>query len=68
MKKKQKKALYGETGRFLIDIAKYIITGALVTTLLNDFQGYSVFIYLIGILCTCIIFLIGLHFIKRREE
>lgn len=42
MKKKQKKALYGEAGSFFIDIAKYITTGALITTLLSDFQEHNI--------------------------
>lgn len=47
MKKKQKKALYGEVGSFFIDIAKYITTGALITTLLSDFQEHNIAIYLL---------------------
>ena len=50
MKKKQKKALYGEAGSFFIDIAKYITTGALITTLLSDFQEHNIAIYLLGII------------------
>jgi len=30
MKKKQKKALYGEIGSFAIDLAKYTITGVIL--------------------------------------
>lgn len=68
MKKKQKKALYGEISSFFIDIAKYVTTGALITTLLDDFQEYNIGIYLSGIVCVVGAFLGGLYFTKKKEE
>lgn len=68
MKKKQKKALYGEAGSFFIDIAKYITTGALITTLLIDFQEHNIAIYLLGIISIVASLLAGLYLIKRKEE
>lgn len=67
MKKKQKKALFGEVGSFLMDIAKYVTTGALITTLLNDFQEHNIAIYLLGIISVVASFLGGLYFTKRKE-
>lgn len=68
MKKKQKKALYGEAGSFFIDIAKYITTGALITTLLSDFQEHNIAIYLLGVISIVASLLAGLYLIKRKEE
>ena len=45
MKKRQKKALYGEIGSFAIDLAKYTITGVIITALLKDFGDNTILIY-----------------------
>ena len=68
MKKKQKKALYGELGSFFADLAKYIITGVIVSTLLKDFGDYTITIYLSGIIAVAVFLGLGLRFIKLKEE
>lgn len=68
MKKKQKKALYGELGSFFTDLAKYIITGVIISTLLKDFGDYTFTIYFSGIIAVAIFLGVGLRFIKLKEE
>ena len=68
MKKKQKKALYGEIGSFAIDLAKYTITGVIITALLKDFGDNTILIYSIGIISPSCFLGIGLLLIKLKEE
>lgn len=68
MKKKQKKALYGEIGSFFTDLAKYIATGVIVTTLLRDFGENTIVIYVLGIIAISGFLGLGLLFTKYKEE
>lgn len=68
MKKKQKKALYGELGSFFIDFAKYMATGVVITTLLKDLEGKHTLIYWGGFVLVFGLLFLGLYFIKRKEE
>ena len=68
MKKKQKKALYGEIGSFAIDLAKYITTGVIITALFKDFGDNTIIIYIAGVFSSALFFGVGLLFIKRKEE
>lgn len=68
MKKKQRRAVLGEIGSFFIDLAKYITTGVIITTLLKDFGEYTIVIYSIGFVTTVAFLRVGLLFIKLKEE
>ena len=68
MKKKQKKALYGEMSSLFTDLAKYIATGVIVTTLLKDFGENTIIIYALGIIAIGGFFGLGLLFTKYKEE
>ncbi|WP_455643099.1 DUF6722 family protein [Parabacteroides sp.] len=68
MKKKQVKALYGEVAKFSIDIAKYIITAVLISTILNEVSPFDWLAYTVCILLTVIAFCIGLYYTKKKEE
>ena len=68
MKKKQKKALYGEIGSFAIDLAEYITTGVIITALFKDFGDNTIIIYIAGVFSIALFFGVGLLFIKRKEE
>lgn len=68
MKREQKKVLYEETGKSLIDIAKYTITGVLISSLLEDFENQRLAIYIISIIVAGTSFIAGLLFIKQKEE
>lgn len=67
MKQEQRKALHGEAARFLIDIAKYIITGVVISSILKDISPLSWVIYSSSIVIAIFLFLIGLYFIKKKE-
>lgn len=68
MKKRLKKVLYGEVGVFFTDVAKYVTTGVIITTLLNDFGKETIIVYAVGISAIVIFFGLGLWFIKIKEE
>ena len=68
MKKKQKKALYGEIDSFAIDLAKYITTGVIITALFKDIGDNTIIIYIAGVFSIALFFGVGLLFIKRKEE
>lgn len=68
MKKKQVKALYGEVANFSIDIAKYITTAAIISTILNDVSPFNGILYVICVLFALGTFGLGLYFTKKKEE
>lgn len=68
MKKEQKKVLFEEAGKFFVDIAKYILTGVLITTLLQDYEKQKSAIYLIGIIISIAMFISGMVLLKNKEE
>lgn len=68
MKKEQKKALQGEAAKFLIDIAKYIITGVVISSILKDVSPLSWIIYISSSMIAIFLFITGLYFTKKKEE
>lgn len=55
-------------GNALIDIAKYFITGVLVTSLVKDLEGVRWLVYLIGTVAAAILFPIGIKFINDNKK
>jgi hypothetical protein len=54
---------------YLIDISKYLITGVFITSLFEDFKGYSVLIYSLSVIVAAM-FLIGglmLSYYKKKN-
>lgn len=68
MKKEQKKALQGEMAKFLIDIAKYMITAVVISSILKDIYPLNWLVYTICILTAISIFIIGLYYVQKKEE
>ena len=68
MKKKQKQALQSEVAKFLIDIAKYITTGVVISSFMRDILPFSWVIYMVCTLLALFIFAFGLYFTKKKEE
>ena len=60
--------MYGEVGSFAIDLAKYIATGVIVTTLLKDFRENTITLYLTGFIAIVFFLGFGLLLIKLKEE
>lgn len=67
-KKEQKRTLQGEAEKFLIDIAKYMITAVVISSILKDIYPPNWLIYTICILTAIGIFIIGLYLFKRRRN
>ena len=52
---------------FLIDVAKYVLTGVVITSLFNDVTD-KMTIYLIGIAVVCLTLLLGLSLTSKTKE
>ena len=52
---------------FLIDVAKYVLTGVVITSLFNDVTDKTT-IYLIGIAVVCLTLLLGLSLTSKTKE
>lgn len=68
MKKKQLRALHEETAKFLIDIAKYMVTAVLISSILKDASPLSWIAYTVCILLVLGAFVLGLYYTKKKEE
>ena len=51
---------------FLIDVAKYIFTGVIITSLFNDMQDKSI-LYVVGMFIVVISLTIGLVLTSKRQ-
>ena len=52
---------------FLIDVAKYVLTGVVITSLFNDVTDKTT-IYLIGIAVVCLTLLLGLSLTSKTKD
>lgn len=68
IQKRQKKALYGVASNFFIDLAKYVTTGVIITTLLNDLGETTIVVYSIGLIAIGIFLGLGFWLVKMKEE
>lgn len=62
------KALYEETAKFLIDIAKYITTAVPISTILNEISPFNGIIYIVCIGFAPRTLGLGLYCTKKKEE
>lgn len=56
-----------ELGKWLLDIAKYIVTAVILTTVFEDLNA-SWAVYILGLTSVVITLLIGLYLIKDKKE
>lgn len=72
MRKKEKKQkdnlLLYEIGKFMLDIAKYLITGVIITALYKDFEEQMWLVYVVSTIFVLITFITGVVFIKLKES
>ena len=68
MKTKQRKLLLEEAGKFCIDIAKFVITGAIVTVLLTDLGNQHFLVYIVGSVLATLLIFVGFYLLKRKED
>ncbi len=52
---------------FLIDVAKYVLTGVVITSLFNDVTDKTT-VYLVGLGVVCLTLLLGLSLTNKRKE
>ncbi len=52
---------------FLIDVAKYVLTGVVITSLFNDVTDKTT-IYLVGLGVVCATLLLGLSLTSKRKD
>ena len=52
---------------FLIDVAKYVLTGVVITSLFNDVTDKTT-IYIIGLGVVCLTLLLGLSLTSKRKD
>lgn len=52
---------------FLIDVAKYVFTGVIITSLFNDVSDKTV-LYLLGMLIVFVTLLLGLSLTNKRKD
>lgn len=57
-----------KVGDYLIDISKYVVTGVVITSLVDDFEGQGWIIYVLGIMVAVAALAFGLMFINRNER
>lgn len=57
-----------EIGKWMLDIAKYMATAILLSTLFSDSEEWSWFMYLVVILIIVLTLGIGLLIIKEKKE
>ena len=55
-------------GNALIDIAKYFITGVLVTSLVKDLEGVRWLIYLLSTVAAAILFAVGIKLVNDNKN
>ena len=53
-----------EVGKWLMDVAKYILTAAIITSFLGEFNQKWIY-YGAGLVAVCICFFIGLYIINK---
>lgn len=52
---------------FMIDVAKYVLTGVIITSLFNDLQD-RIMLYVVGLFIVVIALWIGLMLTNKRKE
>lgn len=52
---------------FLIDVAKYVLTGVVITSLFNDVTDKTT-IYLVGLAVVCLTLLLGLSLTSKTKD
>lgn len=52
---------------FLIDVAKYVFTGVIITSLFNDVSDKTI-LYVVGMLIVVVTLLLGLRLTNKRKE
>lgn len=57
-----------KVGDYLIDISKYVVTGVVITSLLDDFGGQGWNDYFVGLSTASIALLFGLGLINNNER
>lgn len=67
-KKKKHSILLYEVGKFMMDIAKYLITGVIITALYKDYQEQKIVVYFASSMIALIVFIAGLLLIKEKED
>ena len=56
-----------EFGKWLLDVAKYVATVVILSTIFSDIQEKSS-IYIVGIICVGLALLWGLYLVKEPEN
>lgn len=57
-----------EIGKWMLDIAKYMATAILLSTLFSNSEKWTWFTYLIVVLLICMAFGVGLLLIKEEKK
>lgn len=57
-----------ELGKWFMDIAKYLLTGVLLTSIVSDLQETKWLIYVVGFFSTLISLGLGLVLLKKTEK
>ena len=57
-----------EIGKWMLDIAKYMATAILLSTLFSNSEEWTWFTYLIVVLLICMAFGVGLLLIKEEKK
>lgn len=55
-----------ELGKWLMDIAKYVVTAVLITSVFGSVEGWLV--YFIGIIVVSVTLSIGLYLVKNKTS
>lgn len=55
-------------GNYLIDVSKYVFTGVVITSLVQDLENSRWLIYLLGIISSLLALLVGLVLTNKKEE
>ena len=57
-----------ELGKWFMDIAKYLLTGVLLTSIVSDLQETKWLIYVVGLFSTLFSLGLGLVLLKKTEK
>jgi multisubunit Na+/H+ antiporter MnhB subunit len=63
-----KKNVKKELGRWLLDVAKYILTGAVVLSFLGEFSERKWLYYTVGGVAITLCFILGAIILNKEEE
>ena len=59
---------YKELSKWVWDIAKYVMTGVIITSFLGKFGQDTGLLYLVSIAIVALLFVLGVHFQKLSKK